>query len=176
MIIKHLRLWLLAVMASLVLSAPTYAQTTDTEYAVVIDMETGVTLFEKNADTPMAPASMSKLMTILMVFEALKDGRISLDDEFYVSDRAWREGGSKSGGSTMFLDARSKVRVEDLLRGVIIQSGNDACIVLAEGLSGSEENFALAMTSRAHELGLTNRVLPIRPACPTQSTACRPVI
>lgn len=155
MIIKHLRLWLLAVMASLVLSAPTYAQTTDTEYAVVIDMETGVTLFEKNADTPMAPASMSKLMTILMVFEALKDGRISLDDEFYVSDRAWREGGSKSGGSTMFLDARSKVRVEDLLRGVIIQSGNDACIVLAEGLSGSEENFALAMTSRAHELGLT---------------------
>lgn len=147
--------WILVLFMSFAFSFAAHAQNTDAEYAIVIDMETGVTLFEKNADVAMAPASMSKLMTLLMVFEALKDGRITLDDEFYVSDKAWREGGAKSGGSTMFLDARSKVRVEDLLRGVIVQSGNDACIVLAEGLSGSEENFALAMTARAAELGLS---------------------
>jgi D-alanyl-D-alanine carboxypeptidase (penicillin-binding protein 5/6) len=96
MITKHLYRWLFAIVASLILCAPSYAQNTEADYAVVIDMETGVTLFEKNADAPMAPASMSKLMTVLMVFEALKDGRLTLDDEFYVSDKAWREGGAKS--------------------------------------------------------------------------------
>ncbi len=84
---------------------------------------------------------MSKLMTVLMVFEALEENRISLDETFRVSDDAWRRGGAKSGSSTMFLDARSDVSVEDLLRGVIIQSGNDASIALAEGLGGSEEAF-----------------------------------
>jgi D-alanyl-D-alanine carboxypeptidase (penicillin-binding protein 5/6) len=130
------------------------AQQSAAEYAFVVDVETGVTLFEKNADVAMAPASMSKLMTVLMVFEAIHDGRVKLDEEFYVSDNAWRKGGAKSGGSTMFLKARSSVKVEDLLRGVIVQSGNDACIVLAEGIAGSEENFALAMTERATELGM----------------------
>lgn len=130
------------------------AQQTAAEYAYVLDVETGVALYEKNAHLPMAPASMSKLMTVLMVFDALKDGRLKLEDEFYVSEHAWRAGGAASGGSTMFLDVKSKASIADLLRGVIVQSGNDACIVLAEGLAGSEDNFALAMTERAHELGL----------------------
>lgn len=149
---------IMALTIALFAVTPARAQNTDAEYAIVIDMETGVTLFEKNADTPMAPASMSKLMTIFMAFEALKENRISLDDELYVSDRAWREGGSASGGSTMFLEARSRVRVEDLLRGIIVQSGNDACIVIAEALSGSEETFSLAMTSRAQELGMLGSI------------------
>ena len=131
-----------------------HAERTAAEYAIAVDVESGITLFEKQADVSMAPASMSKLMTVLMIFEALKDGRLNLSDELYVSDRAWKEGGAASGGSTMFLEARSRVSVENLLKGVIIQSGNDACIVLAEGLSGSEENFASAMNQRAIELGL----------------------
>ena len=94
---------------------------------------------------------MSKLMTAFMVFERLEDGRISLDDTFPVSEKAWRKGGSK-----MFVEVGSRVRVEDLLRGIIIQSGNDACIVVAEALAGSEEEFARQMTERAHELGLTH--------------------
>ena len=134
------------------------AQQTAANYAYVLDVETGIALYDKNAQVPMAPASMSKLMTVLMVFDALKDGRIKLDDEFFVSEHAWRTGGAASGGSTMFLDVKSKVSVQNLLRGVIIQSGNDACIVLAEGLAGSEDNFALAMTERAHELGLKDSV------------------
>ena len=121
-----------------------------------MDAETGVVLFEKNADAPMSPASMSKLMTVLMVFEALRDGVVEPDTKFRVSDDAWRRGGSASGGSTMFLNARSKVSVLDLLRGVVVQSGNDACIALAEGLAGSEDIFAELMTERAIELGLKN--------------------
>ena len=97
---------------------------------------------------------MSKLMTVLMAFEALDSGRITPDDEFYVSDDAWKRGGAASGGSTMFLKARSRVQVRDLLRGVIVQSGNDACIALAEGLAGSEDVFAQMMTERAQELGM----------------------
>ena len=98
-------------------------------------------VFEKNADARMSPASMSKLMTVLMAFGASDGGRITPDDKFYVSDDAWRRGGAGSGGSTMFLKARSRVEVRDLLRGVIVQSGNDACIALAEGLGGSVRMF-----------------------------------
>ena len=124
-------------------------------YAMLIDAKSGVVLYEKNADARMSPASMSKLMTVLLVFEAIESGAISTEEEFFVSDNAWKKGGASSGGSTMFLKARSKVAVKDLLRGVIIQSGNDACIVLAEGIAGSEENFATMMTMRAQELGMT---------------------
>lgn len=123
---------------------------------VLMDAQTGVILFEKNADTPMAPASMSKLMTIYMVFERLRDGRLSLEDKFSVSENAWRKGGAKSGSSTMFLIPGKRIRIEDLIRGIIVQSGNDACIVIAEGISGSEEAFADEMNDRARQLGLTN--------------------
>ncbi len=124
------------------------------DYAILIDAKSGVVLYEKNADVRMSPASMSKLMTVLMVFEAIASGAISEDEEFFVSDNAWKKGGASSGGSTMFLKARSKVAVKDLLRGVIIQSGNDACIALAEGIAGSEENFATMMNARAAEMGM----------------------
>ncbi|MFB3135387.1 MAG: D-alanyl-D-alanine carboxypeptidase family protein [Rhodospirillales bacterium] len=126
--------------------------------AILMDMATGAVLFEKNADEPAPPASMSKMMTAYMVFERLLDGRLSLDDTFLVSETAWRKGGAKSGSSTMFLDPGKRVRVEDLLRGIIVQSGNDASIVIAEGLSGSEQAFAEEMTQRGRQLGLTNSV------------------
>lgn len=141
----------------MLLLLPVSAQAIETKasYALLLDAETGVALFEKNADARMSPASMSKLMTVLMAFEALESGAISADEEFFVSDDAWRRGGAGSGGSTMFLRARSRVSVLDLLRGVIIQSGNDACIALAEGMAGSEPAFAEIMTERAQELGMS---------------------
>ena len=119
-----------------------------------MDSETGLVLFEKDARRPIAPASMTKILTAEMVFDAIREGRITMDTEFKVSEEAWRRGGAKSGSSTMFLKVGSSVRVEDLLRGVIIQSGNDACIVLAEGLAGSETAFADMMTSHAQKIGL----------------------
>ncbi len=141
----------------MLLLLPVSAEAIETKasYALLLDAETGVALFEKNADARMSPASMSKLMTVLMAFEALESGAISADEEFFVSDDAWRRGGAGSGGSTMFLKARSRVSVLDLLRGVIIQSGNDACIALAEGMAGSEPAFAEIMTERAQELGMS---------------------
>ena len=141
----------------MLLLLPVSAQAIETKasYALLLDAETGVALFEKNADARMSPASMSKLMTVLMAVEALESGAISADEEFFVSDDAWRRGGAGSGGSTMFLKARSRVSVLDLLRGVIIQSGNDACIALAEGMAGSEPAFAEIMTERAQELGMS---------------------
>ena len=123
---------------------------------ILMDFQTGTVLEAKNADTRMPPSSMSKLMTAYLTFEALKNSKLSLDDQLNVSRYAWQQGGAASGGSTMFLDPNSKVKVEDLIRGMIIQSGNDACIVLAEGIAGSEEAFAQMMTAKAKELGLTN--------------------
>lgn len=121
---------------------------------MLIDFETGTVLAAKDADRRMPPSSMSKLMTAYMVFEALKSGRLSLEDKVTVSRNAWQLGGAATGGSTMFLDPGSTVSVEDLIRGMIIMSGNDACIVLAEAHSGSEEAFAKAMNARAKEIGL----------------------
>ncbi len=138
------------------LAWPTEAIETPATSAVVIEVATGEILLDKNADVPMAPASMSKLMTLYLLFERLKDGSLSLDDTFRISENAWRKGGAKSGSSTMFLPPRKRVRVEDLIRGIIVQSGNDACIVVAEGLSGSEEAFAAEMTERGREIGLRN--------------------
>ena len=117
--------------------------------AYIIDMNTGAVLLEKNADQLMSPASMSKLMTVTMLFERLKKGSLKLEDTFPVSEKAWKKGGSK-----MFVEVDTRVSIHDLLRGIIVQSGNDACIVVAEGLAGTEEDFADAMTARARELGL----------------------
>jgi serine-type D-Ala-D-Ala carboxypeptidase (penicillin-binding protein 5/6) len=123
--------------------------------AILIDAESHAVLFEKNADELTAPASMAKTMTIEIVFNELKNGRINMDTEFTISENAWRKGGAGSGGSAMFAKVNSSVRVEDLLRGIIVQSGNDASIAVAEGLAGTEENFARMMNERAKQLGLT---------------------
>ncbi|NQU61181.1 MAG: D-alanyl-D-alanine carboxypeptidase [Rhodospirillales bacterium] len=137
---------------------PVQAIETIARQAFLMDMTTGEVLLNKNADEPMAPASMSKMMTAYMVFERLRDGSLKMDDTFLVSEDAWRRGGAKSGGSTMFLEPGKRVRVEDLLRGIIVQSGNDACIVVAENLASSEQAFAEEMTTRAREIGLKNSV------------------
>lgn len=119
--------------------------------AILVDAETNTVLFEKDADHRMPTSSMSKVATAYMLFERIKEGRISLDDTLPVSERAWKVQGSK-----MFVELGNNIKVEDLIRGVIIQSGNDACVVLAEGMSGTEEAFAAAMTKRLKELGLAN--------------------
>jgi D-alanyl-D-alanine carboxypeptidase (penicillin-binding protein 5/6) len=124
------------------------------EFAILIDAETGAVLYQKNADQLMAPASMSKLMTIAIVFKALKTGQISPEDDFYVSENAWRKGGGVSGTSSMFAPLNKRVKLSDLLQGIIVQSGNDAAIILAEGLAGSEDAFARMMTDYAREIGL----------------------
>ena len=113
-------------------------------------------LFEKNADELRAPSSMMKLMTAEVVFNAVKKGKVKLTDEYRISENAWRKGGAPAGGSTMFAILNSKVSVDDLLKGAIIQSGNDSCIALAEGMAGNERIFAADfMTKRARELGMT---------------------
>ena len=121
--------------------------------AIVVDFETGTVLLERNADTPIPPASMSKLMTLLVAFEALEEGRLTLSQKLPVSKHAM-----SYGGSTMFLDTTDRVVVEDLIRGIIVLSGNDACVVIAEALSpdGTEEGFARFMTERARQIGMNN--------------------
>ena len=123
---------------------------TNAREAILLDAVTGNILLEKDSNVSMPPASMSKIMTMYMVFEAIKDGRLSLEDKLPVSEKAWRMGGSK-----MFVEVGDEERVEDLIRGVIVQSGNDACVVFAEALAGTEEAFAQKMTERARELGMT---------------------
>ncbi|HEX3954561.1 MAG TPA: D-alanyl-D-alanine carboxypeptidase family protein [Stellaceae bacterium] len=129
------------------------ATTIDTEakHAFVIEVETGAVLLDKGADERVAPASMSKVMTAYVVFGLLKQGRAKLDDELPVSEHAWRTGGSK-----MFVPVGGRLKIDDLLRGMLVQSGNDACIVLAEGLAGSEDAFVDLMNAKAKEIGLTN--------------------
>jgi len=143
--------FLLAFALIMVLSPAARALETPAKAALVLDYNTGTILLEKNADEAIPPASMSKLMTLNMVFEALEQGRLTLEDRLPVSKHAM-----SYGGSTMFLNTRDRVRVEDLIRGVIVLSGNDACAVLAEALAGSEAEFARAMTARAKQLGMTN--------------------
>lgn len=123
-------------------------------HAILIDGENGAILFERDPDKLIFPASLAKLMTAEYVFHELKEGRIKLTDEYVVSENAWRKGGAPSGGSTMYAAIHSKVSVGDLLHGVIIHSGNDACIVLAEALAGNEAEFAAKLTQRAREIGL----------------------
>jgi serine-type D-Ala-D-Ala carboxypeptidase (penicillin-binding protein 5/6) len=127
----------------------------DAPTAMLMEASTGSILFEKNADEMRAPSSMMKLMTAEVVFHAVKEGQVKLTDEYRISENAWRRGGAPSGTSTMFAAINSKVSVDDLLHGAIIQSGNDACIALAEGMAGNEKIFAADfMTKRARELGL----------------------
>ena len=123
---------------------------TPAKQAYITDFESGKVLFAKDAEVPMKPASMAKIMTVFLVFQRLADGSLKLDDKFLVSEKAWRKGGSKT-----FVDVGSRVSVNDLLHGVIVQSGNDAAIVLAEGIAGTEEAFAEEMNFWAQKLGMT---------------------
>jgi D-alanyl-D-alanine carboxypeptidase (penicillin-binding protein 5/6) len=126
------------------------------QQAILVDAPSGTVLFEKNADDLMAPASMAKTMTVEVIFHEMQEGRLSLDSEFTISENAWRKGGGGSGGSAMFAQVNSTIKLSDLLRGIIVQSGNDASIAVAEGIAGTEENFARMMTNRARELGMTH--------------------
>jgi D-alanyl-D-alanine carboxypeptidase (penicillin-binding protein 5/6) len=123
-------------------------------YAIMIEAETGAILFEKNADVPTPPSSMAKLMTTEVVFNEIKQGHIRPDQEYLISEDAWRRGGAPSHTSSMFAPIHSRVRVEDLIQGAIVVSGNDACIALAEGIAKSEPAFVEMMNKRARELGL----------------------
>ncbi len=141
---------------SILAARPALAFDTSAQYAVLMDAATGAVLWEKDGDVRMHPASMSKLMTLSMLFDALKSGTVKLTDEFPVSEHAWRAGGTTSGSSTMFAQVGSRIPVEVLIQGIIVQSANDGCITVAEALKGSEPEFAAAMTERAKELGLTD--------------------
>ena len=145
------------VLAALAAGSPVYAQLLDTKakQAFMIDAITGTVLFEKDADAVVPPASLAKLMTMEVVFHALKTGRRTINEVFPVSENAWRTGGAPSGTSTMFAALKSSIPLGDLIRATIIQSANDACIIIAEGFAGSEEAFATLMNERAKVLGLT---------------------
>jgi len=146
-------LFALAVLAMGAITGAARGQTLETtaRHVFLMDADTATVLFDKAADVPMPPASLTKLMTVYLVLEKLKSGKLSMDDKFAVSEKAWRMGGSK-----MFVKVGDRVSVHDLLQGIIVQSGNDACVVMAEGLAGSEEAFAEQMTRRAREIGLLN--------------------
>ena len=147
-----------AALLALVLAAPASAELFETraEHAILIDVDTDSVLFQKDADVRMPPASMAKLMTVAVIFDALKTGKLKLDDEFVVSENAWRTGGASSGGSTMFAKLGSSIKLDDLIHGIIIQSANDGCITVAEGMEGSEAAFAERMNAEAKKLGLTS--------------------
>jgi D-alanyl-D-alanine carboxypeptidase (penicillin-binding protein 5/6) len=161
---KRRPLSVLAVLAIVALitaaGTPASAQLFDTRagQAYMIDAETGTILFEKNPDVLIPPASLAKLMTMEVVFHAIKEGRLTLSDTFLVSENAWRKGGAASGGSTMFAELGSSISLENLIQGVIVQSANDGCIIIAEGMAGTEERFADLMTERAREIGLQKSV------------------
>jgi D-alanyl-D-alanine carboxypeptidase (penicillin-binding protein 5/6) len=127
---------------------------TTAQFAYIIDATTGAVLLDKNGDQRMFPSSMTKMMTAYIVFDKLQKGELHMTDQFAVSEGAWRRGGAKSDSSTMYLDLNSRPTVEELVQGMVVQSGNDACIVLAEGISGSEEAFAEEMNRRAKAMGL----------------------
>lgn len=146
--------------ATLAMPVPRLANAIETmaREALLVDMQTGAVLLEKNADRPMPPASMSKIMTTYIVFSRLREGKLTMEDTLPVSERAWRKGGCVSDGSTMCLKLGERAKVEDLLRGIIVQSGNDASITIAEGLAGTEEAFASEMNKKAKEIGLKGSV------------------
>ena len=138
---------------------------TPAEFVMIMDYESGDILYEKNADMPMKPASMAKLMTTYLLFEQLQNGSMRLEDKFIVSEKAYRKGGSR-----MFVEIGSQVAISDLLRGIIVQSGNDAAIVVAEGLAGTENAFAEEMTARAQSLGMVNTVFGNSTGWPDEKT------
>lgn len=135
-------------------AAVAQAISTSAPYAILVDADSGSVLFEKNADDPMSPASMVKVMTAELAFKAIAEGSLNPEDTMTISENAWRRGGAPSGGSIMFAEINSRVRVTDLLRGIIVQSGNDASIALAEGMRGADEVFAAEVTARARQLGM----------------------
>ena len=139
---------------------PASAQIFETKVpsAILVDMETGTVLFQKDADTQFAPASLAKMMTMAVLFDALKDGRMTTETQFEVSENAWRKGGASAGGSAMFAKVHSVIGISDLMRGVMIQSGNDAAITIAEGMAGTEDAFAQRMQQEARKIGLKNSV------------------
>ncbi len=143
------------ILGSVMAMSMTSAQAIETNAreAYIMDFDTGTVLLNKNGDTLTEPASMTKMMTVHMLFKHIKDGSVSMDDTFHVSEKAWRKGGSK-----MFVEVNSDVSVSDLLHGIIVQSGNDAAIVVAEGLAGTEEAFAEEMTEEARNIGMTKSV------------------
>lgn len=144
----------LALLALSTLQAAAQLFETKAATAFMIDAETGTVLFAKQADKPIQPASLAKLMTLEMAFSAVKSGRMTLDDTFVVSENAWRKGGAPSGTSTMFAALKSSIRLEDLMKGIAVQAANDGCIIIAEGFSGSEANFAQQMNERARQIGM----------------------
>jgi len=147
-------------LALLVVASPAAAQTFETKAkaAFMVDAETGTILFSKEPDTLIPPASLAKLMTMELVFHYLREGRYRMDDAFTVSENAWRRGGAPSGSSTMFAELKSSIRLEDLIQGVVVQSANDGCIIIAEGMAGTEDAFAEEMNKRAREIGLERSV------------------
>jgi len=147
---------ILIVFSLLVFSFQAHAQTRSTaaKHAILLDLDADQILFEKDADSAFPPASMSKLMTVYVAFKAVKQGDFNLDDEVIVSDSAWKAWNNR--GSTMFLGARDKVTIKDLLRGIIVLSGNDACVVLAEEMAGDESLFVEWMNAAAADLGMTS--------------------
>lgn len=157
--LKHF-LWTAAAL-SLLVAGPAAAQKKDDNlqtsvpHAILIEAESGSVLYERAADELVYPASLAKLMTAEVVFNELQQGKITLEDEVIISENAWRTGGAPSRTSSMFAPLNSRVKVNDLLRGIIIQSGNDACIGIAEALAGNEMAFGVKMTNRAREIGLT---------------------
>ena len=124
--------------------------------ALLLDSDSNNVLYEKNGDMPVAPASLAKLMTLEYIFNEIKKGTVKLDDTFVISENAWRKGGAPSHGSTMFAAIHSQVRLEDLIQGIIVDSANDACIAIAEGVAGNETTFGQMLTKRAREIGLEN--------------------
>ena len=140
-----------AILALFVSTGAADAIETDAKQAIVIEFDTGAVLYHKDADSIMFPASMTKMMTAYLLFERLKIGSLSLEDTFRVSEKAWRKGGSK-----MFVKVGDRVSVEDLIRGIVVQSGNDATIVVAEGIGGSEAVFGDLMTEKARAIGMAN--------------------
>jgi D-alanyl-D-alanine carboxypeptidase (penicillin-binding protein 5/6) len=153
-----MRLCLLVGLGLAAASATAAPFETKAKQAFMIDATSGTILFSKNADDLIPPASLAKLMTMETVFHAIKEGDVSLSQEYPVSEHAWRTGGAPSGGSTMFAKLKSSIRLEDLIRGVIVQSANDGAIVIAEGMAGSEEKFAAQMNRRASAIGLTKSI------------------
>ncbi|HEX7073111.1 MAG TPA: D-alanyl-D-alanine carboxypeptidase family protein [Hyphomicrobiaceae bacterium] len=157
LVARWLQLVLAVVAACTFAIGPAWAQagySTEAKQAILIDADTNAILFEHNADQPMHPASMSKLMTLVMAFKAIRSGQLKLEDEIQMSVNAWRSGGAPSGTSAMFVPVGEKVTVNELLQGIIVQSGNDASIALAEALAGTEQAFAQLMTLHAREIGL----------------------
>ena len=131
---------------------------TSSPSAALLDPNSNSFLFEKNSDQPFAPASLAKLMLLEYVFNEIKQGRVKLDDEYIISENAWRKGGAPSHGSTMFAAIHSRIKVSDLIQGIIVDSANDACIAIAEALAGNEGSFGALLTKRAREIGLQDSV------------------